>query len=198
MTHAIGIDVGGTKIAAGLVDLTRGVIDERRSIPTLPERGGAAVLADVLALARALHDAARAPVVAIGLGVCELVGPAGEITSDFTIAWRGTDVRGALAGIAPAAVDADVRAHALAEAVFGAGRGHDTFVFASVGTGISSCLVQQGVPYAGARGNALVLATGPVTVMDAHGRRVQILCSRNTPAAARWRAALAWRAPSRL
>src|SRR5438034_555667 len=54
---------------------------------------------------------------------------------------------------------ADVRAHARAEAAWGAGQRHRQFVFVTVGTGISSCLVLDGAPYAGARGEALVLAS---------------------------------------
>jgi glucokinase len=67
----------------------------------------------------------------------------------------------AIAG--PAVIEADVRAHALAEARYGAGRPYKLFVFITVGTGISSCLVQDGQPFAGARGNALVLASSPLT-----------------------------------
>jgi glucokinase len=52
-----------------------------------------------------------------------------------------------------------------------AGRGLESFVFVSVGSGISSCLVQQGRPFAGARGNALVLATMPLTIFDDEERR---------------------------
>jgi glucokinase len=166
--------VGGTKIAAGAVDVATGAVRDKRVIPTRPERNGDAVLADVLALARDLIDTrhltrtalrgAADTVLGIGLGVCELVSPHGEITSDFTIAWKGVPVQAALSEIAPAVVEADVRAHALAEARFGAGTGFDPFVFVSVGTGISACLVQGGTPFAGARGNALVLSTGPVSV----------------------------------
>ena len=42
---ALGVDVGGTKIAAGVVAFPEGVVRARREIPTLPQRGGAAVLA---------------------------------------------------------------------------------------------------------------------------------------------------------
>ncbi len=163
---AVGIDVGGTKIAAGLVDLDSGASMSRRLIPTLPARGGAAVLDDVLALAQALigiADDHERPVAGIGLGVCELVDGEGNITSDHTIAWRGVAVREALSRLAPTAVDADVRAHALAEARYGAGAGFGDWIFVTVGTGISSCLVLGGRPYRGARGNALVLASSPIT-----------------------------------
>ncbi len=174
MSYAIGIDVGGTKIAAGVLDLDarNGAILMRAHQPTAPQRGGDAVLGDVLALARDLHKRVKqagGEIAAIGMGVCELVNRCGEVTSDFTIAWKGVAVQAALNEIAPAVVEADVRAHALGEAIFGAGRGSDPFVFATVGTGISACLVQSGVPFVGARGNALVLATGPISIAAPDG-----------------------------
>lgn len=163
---AVGIDVGGTKIAAGLVDLSRGVVLMRRTLPTEPQRGGAAVLADVLTLAEAMLAEAQAreqEVRGIGLGVAELVDGDGNITSAHTIPWVGVPVQQRLAQFAPAMVESDVRTHALAEARYGAGRDFAQFVMVSVGTGISSCLVLDGKPHAGAHGNALVLATSPVT-----------------------------------
>ncbi len=163
---AVGIDVGGTKIAAGLVEFPSGRVLDRRATPTAPARGGEAVLEGALALARELLEGAarrKARVVGIGLGVAELVTPAGEVTSSQTIAWRGLPVRQRLAQLAPAVVESDVRAAALAEAVFGAGKPFRNFAFIIVGTGISYTLAIDGEPYAGARGNALVLATGSET-----------------------------------
>lgn len=167
-THTIiGIDVGGTKIAGGLVHFPSGELTHKRASPTLPQRGGEPVLHDVLSMARALmNDAAKdgAQVAGIGLGLCELVDPHGNVTSDFTVKWKGVPVQARLSELAPAVVESDVRAHAKAEAMFGEGRRFRDFVFLSVGTGISSCLVQNGVPYAGVRGNALVCATSPLTL----------------------------------
>jgi len=163
---AIGLDVGGTKIAAGIVALDSGKILERRTIPTRPERGGAAVLDDVFTLAQALYTGAATngvQVTGIGVGVAELVDHAGNITSSHSIAWQDMPVRERLARVAPTVVEADVRAHALAEARYGAGRPYQLFAFVTVGTGISCCLVQDGRPYAGARGNALILASSPLT-----------------------------------
>jgi glucokinase len=160
--------VGGTKIAAGIVALDSGKILEWRTIPTRPERGGVAVLDDVLALAEALYSLAGAhnvQVSGVGVGVAELVDRAGEVTSSHTIAWQGLPVRERLARVAPTVVEADVRAHALAEARYGAGRPYRLFAFVTVGTGISCCLVQDGRPYAGARGNALILASSPLTTV---------------------------------
>jgi glucokinase len=165
---AIGLDVGGTKIAGGLIDSGSGLVLARRAIPTHAERGGAAVLDDALALAASLRAEAERlalGVSGLGVGVAELVDREGNITSEHTIAWRGAPVRARFAQIAPATIEADVRAHALAEARYGAGRQYRLFAFVTVGTGISCCLVQDGAPYAGARGNALVLASSPLTTV---------------------------------
>src|SRR5689334_20082174 len=89
---AIGVDVGGTKIAAGLVALDSGAVLERQSISTHAARGGAAVLDDVVSIAEALiaHASARGRQVrGIGVGVPELVDLAGNITSGHAIAWQG-------------------------------------------------------------------------------------------------------------
>lgn len=165
--YAIGLDVGGTKIAGGLVDLATGRVELRRMIPTGANRGGAAVLRDVVHLAEKIHADATAQdrrVEGIGIGLCELVDAAGNVTSGHAIDWRDLPVADRFAHLAPTVVESDVRTAALAEARFGAGTAYDPFVYITVGTGISSCLVQNGIPYAGARGNALVLATGALTV----------------------------------
>lgn len=163
---AIGLDVGGTKIAAGLVLKPSGQVLQRRVIPTRPERGGDAVLDDVIALTGELLAAAarlRFEVLGIGVGIAELVDRQGRITSAHTIDWQRLPVQPRLAELAPTVVEADVRAAALAEAQFGAGQEYRLFTYVTVGTGISTCLVQAGRPYAGARGNALVLGSSPLT-----------------------------------
>lgn len=172
---AVGIDVGGTKIAAGLVD-PQGRVWARRVVPTDAHRGGAAVLATTERLAAELlaHASTAAWAVAgIGVAVCELVDPAGNVTSSHTVDWAGMPVQETLSQLAPVVVESDVRAPALAEARFGAGQDFTSFAYVTVGTGISSCLVIDGVPWAGERGNALVLATMPLTVAGADGALVE-------------------------
>lgn len=163
---AIGLDVGGTKIAGGIVDRTTGKVLARQVIPTLPKRGGQAVLADALALAETLLAEAQTQkfsVLGIGLGVCELVDPQGNVTSNNSFDWRNLPVQATFARLAPAVVESDARAPALAEAQFGAGQAFRLFAYVTVGTGISYCLVQEGKPFAGARGNAITLASMPLT-----------------------------------
>jgi len=171
----IGIDVGGTKIAGGVVALRDGQVLTRAQIPTGGGRGGAAVLDDAVALATRLKtDAERrgGRIASIGVGVAELVDPAGEIVSYERIGWPGLPVRERFAAVAPARIESDVRAAALAESRFGAGRHHDPFAYVTIGTGISYSLVIDGRPFPGARGAALVIANGPLTaVCPACGHR---------------------------
>jgi glucokinase len=141
---------------------------------TAPERGGAAVLADLRELAVALCDEARRremDPVAIGIGVCELVDRQGRIVSEATIRWKDVavdeDIRSATR--IPTYIDADVRAAARAEATFGAGRGFDVFLYVTIGTGISSCLVLDGVPYEGACGLVGTFASSPGLIPTVNG-----------------------------
>jgi len=168
---AVGLDIGGTKIAAGVVLWPSGKIVHRAVIPTRPGRGGRAVLKDTMNIAVTLVDWAKShdiKVAGIGAGVAELVDCDGNVTSDQTIRWRRTPVQRELSGIAPAHVESDVRAGALAEAIFGAGKGSRIFVYVTVGTGISYCLVQDGHPYRGANGNAIAFASSPLSTTCEH------------------------------
>jgi glucokinase len=168
---AIGLDIGGTKIAAGVVLWPSGEILRRTIISTKPTRGGEAVLRDTHDLARQLYDWARGErieVAGIGAGVAELVDPEGNVTSSCTIDWRDRPVQQRLSEIAPAQVESDVRAAALGEAIFGAGRGHRLFAYVTVGTGISYCLVRDAQPFKGAKGNAIVFASSPLSTVCTH------------------------------
>ena len=161
--HVIGIDVGGTKIAAGLMEFPEGRVLAQRLTPTLAHRGGRPVLDDVLRLARELAGATER-VDAIGLGVCELVDRDGKVASSNCIHWQGQPVREELSTIAPAVLEADVRAAALAESLFGAAKPFRTFLYVTVGTGISCCLMLEGKPFLGARGATGTMGSSPLSI----------------------------------
>lgn len=167
---AIGLDVGGTKIAGGVVCLDCGEIVARETIATRPDRGGEAVLADAVALARRLATEAKLlelQIEAIGIGVPELVSPDRSIRSRHVIDWQHLPVVETFATLARPVIVADVRAAALAEATLGAGAGYRIVAYVTIGTGISSCIVIDGEPLEGARGNALVLASAPLDTLCA-------------------------------
>jgi len=159
---SIGVDVGGTKIAAALVARGGGVL-ARTNVRTEASRPGRQVLADAVGAAREMASSASERgllVDGVGVGVPEIVDPLGRIATDAVIDWMDLPVEDAFSSLGPVAVVADVRAAALGEAVLGAGRGYRTFVYVTVGTGISHTLVVDGQPYAGARGAALLLGSG--------------------------------------
>lgn len=162
MRHAIGIDVGGTKISAAIVELDTARLLHKREVATHAARGGEAVLDRVRGLLIDLGRAAdrsRLRVDAVGLGICEIVGLDGRLQSASLIDWRDLDPTSSPQGLPPVHLVSDVRAAALAEARFGAARNVRDALYVSVGTGIASVLLIEGRPYAGAHGAALVLAT---------------------------------------
>lgn len=157
----VGLDVGGTKIAGGLVEPWSGRALAKQVVPTRPERGGQAVLDTATALAEELMQRGiqcSRNVQGIGVAVAEVVDLVGNVTSESTVRWQGLPIRQHLSRLAPATVESDVRAAALAEARLGAGRRFRTFLYVTVGTGVSACLVQDARPYAGARGGALLVS----------------------------------------
>jgi glucokinase len=164
---AVGLDVGGTKIAGGLVRFPSGAIHVRRVLDTLPARGGAAVWEDVERLAGELAHAAstlQEPLAGVGIGVCELVDRQGRVASAHSFDWRPPTFAESLSarlGV-PVRFEADVRAAALGEARFGAGRPYQNFLYVTIGTGISSCLVLDQQPYLGSRGLAGTMASSPL------------------------------------
>ncbi|MGH3658624.1 MAG: ROK family protein, partial [Micromonosporaceae bacterium] len=95
----------------------------------------------------------------IGVGLCELIDRDGQIRSGVTVDWRRLDVAAALGTVT---LESDVRAAALAEARFGAGRGKESFLYLSIGTGVAHTLVLGGQPYRGAHGYALMVGAPPI------------------------------------
>lgn len=177
---ALGIDVGGTKIAAGLVRCDTGVVEGFDVRPTPVADGGQAVLASCVDLAqRVLAATGWEGPAPVGVGICELVDLTGRAIAATTIDWRCCDISGAFAEVGPARLVSDVRAAAVAEAVHGAGAGQTPMLYLSVGTGISHCLVIDQVAYAGAHGSA-ILTGAPLIEDRAAGPAISREANRST------------------
>jgi glucokinase len=155
-----GVDLGGTKIQAVVVDAEHAVRGQARR-PT-PTRGGPADVAD--AMATALREAAAAAGVETsdlahaGVGSPGAVdAAAGTVTSARNLpGWEGTfplgkELRKRLH--APVALGNDVQVATDAEAALGAGRGHDSMLGVFWGTGVGGGIVLGGKPWVG-RGGA--------------------------------------------
>jgi glucokinase len=144
----IGVDVGGTKVAAGVVDEAGTVLARtRRPTPSASPSDVEDVIATCVAELRKDHD-----VEAVG------VGAAGFIDADRArvfvapnLSWRDEPLRDAVAariGL-PVVVENDANAAAWAEHRFGAGRGESHLVVITVGTGIGGGIVLDGRLYRG-------------------------------------------------
>ncbi len=154
----IGIDVGGTKISAGLVDL-QGNIHWSARHPTdisSPEAtlDGIARAAQELMVANHLDPE---NIEAIGFGIPGLVNAEKGIgIASVNLGWRNVSVRAGLEarlGIR-CAIDNDVRAGALGEAYFGGAKGLKNLVYLNIGTGISAVILIDGVFFLGSHGLA--------------------------------------------
>ena len=153
MLEAIGVDVGGTKVAVGRVRVGDGAVLDRRQFAT-GKADSDRVLADALSLAAEMMSP---EVGAIGVGLCELVDHDGIVRSAQTVDWLGLDLAASFGTIARTLIQSDVRAAARAEARYGTAKDCGHVLYVSVGTGVSCTLLIDGMPYSGADGFGLVL-----------------------------------------
>lgn len=157
MRHVLGIDLGGTKTAGGIIDAGGNVVFSS-AVPT-PSRAGAG---KVLQAAAALVTSLQAEAESRGLHVDALgVGSAGVIDSARGVVLSATDSIRGWAGTAlaaeltvrtglPATALNDVHAHALGESWLGAGAGVPSVLFMGMGTGVGGSYVLNGQPLEGA------------------------------------------------
>lgn len=155
---AIGIDVGGTKIAAGVVDEQGRVLARGRA--DTPGTDPAAILdtiGDLVDELRGEHDDSVGEIGALGIGAAGFVDASGS-TVLFAphLAWRDEPLRDAAAertGL-PVVVENDANASGWAEWRFGAVQGEPHVVLVTLGTGIGGAIVIDGKPYRGRFGLA--------------------------------------------
>jgi glucokinase len=150
--EAIGIDVGGTKIAVVRID-EHGEILASKTVPT-PAHDPEATLQTSIDTAKSV----RSPdVVAIGVGAAGIVDyHAGTLRYAPNLAWRELALRdrlGTALGL-PCVLDNDANVAAWAEFRFGAGRGSTDMLLVTVGTGIGGGIIAGGKTFRGAHGFA--------------------------------------------
>ncbi|AZA09989.1 ROK family protein [Corynebacterium pseudopelargi] len=144
--HSIGIDIGGTKIAGGIVAEQPTTILRRVQAPTPKEQ----VIEQVVECIAELINAHDEPIGSIGIGAPGVVDPhSGKVISAGPTmpTWAGTDIRCAVAAAFPntaIAIHNDVRVMGLGEALYGAGRGYQSALFLSLGTGVGGAIVRNG------------------------------------------------------
>ena len=154
----IGVDLGGTKTAAGIVD-DSGRLHAAESRPTPATAGAEAILATAVGLVTALLARARAAglePVAVGVGSAGVIDARdGSVVSatDSLTGWAGTPLAAHMSGMTglPAYAVNDVHAHNLGEHWKGASAGADSSLLVAVGTGVGGSLILAGEAHLGAR-----------------------------------------------
>jgi glucokinase len=149
----VGVDIGGTKVMAGVVDGSGSVLAVEQR-PTLGH--------DVRAVEDTIVDlvhgfASRFDVAAVGIGAAGFVDTTRSVVMFSPhLEWRREPLRARVAERlrVPVVVDNDANAAALAESRFGAGRGHRFVLCVNLGTGIGGAIVLDQRVYRGANGMA--------------------------------------------
>jgi len=142
---ALGIDIGGTKVAFALVDADGRELAATR-LATEPERGAEAVLGEALAEARAAFGTTLGGADAVGICVAGQVGPGGVVLGAPNLGWDGAPLGEITTRLFArrAVVMNDVHAAAWAEWRGGAGRGVEDLVVLFLGTGVGGAVIVGG------------------------------------------------------
>jgi len=150
---AIGIDIGGTKVAAGVVDETGRVLAiVRRRTPSRDPAHIADVVVEIVGQLRVDHD-----VEAVGIGAAGFVDvERAKVVFAANLAWRDTPLRDDIASRLDlrVIVENDANAAAWGEFRFGAGEEQPDVVVLTIGTGIGAGLILNGVLHRGRFGMA--------------------------------------------
>ncbi len=172
--YALGIDLGGTKTLAAVVDITSGEVVGSARKRTRAERGQDFVSQRTIELATAAISAANLapddPIIAIGVGAAGQIDRKAGVVVDAPNLGVHDMPLGSILGNQfgkPVYVGNDVEVAAQGENIFGSGHGYNNFVCIFIGTGIGSGIVQNGHLYTGLTGTA-----GEVghTIIEANGR----------------------------
>lgn len=146
------VDIGGTKIAVGIVDNDGKVLSKLES-PTNADRGYSYGLAQIVRLLQETARSAEVELSGIGIGSTGLVYPfTGEFGDvDFLPTWKGCNPVQDLARefSVRVALENDGDAAVLGEAAWGAGRGKSRLIYVTVGTGIGAGIILDGKLYRG-------------------------------------------------
>ena len=185
----VGVDIGGTKVAAGVVDSNGQILSHIR-VPMFSHSSAEEGLNAVLA---AIEQVTAGSLAIAGIGICS-PGPLDPMTGVILNppnlpCWRNFSLAESVQKIYPVTVkvDNDANAAALAEARWGAARGYNNVFYATIGTGIGTGIVIDGKMFhgrtgaAGEGGHTSIDYLGPVCGCGKPGC-IEVLASGNAVA----------------
>jgi glucokinase len=148
----VGIDIGGTKIAGGVVDAEGRIVEKLRVDTPVDTRALADAVVDMARHFGASHDIAAVGVAAAGFIDRERA----SVIHAPNIAWRDEPLKAILEARidVPVTIENDANAAGWAEFRFGAGRDVDDMVMLTMGTGVGGAVIASGALYRGGHGIA--------------------------------------------
>lgn len=172
------VDIGGTKIAVGMVD-DDGRLLKRLETPTAADLGYAKALDRTADLLRQVAHNTGTEITGIGIGSTGPVDPfSGEIGDvNFLPGWQGSPIIADLSRLfrVKVAMENDADAAALGEAGWGAGKNKTRLIYITVGTGIGGGIILDGELYRGVEhahpeiGHHVIDVSGPACPCGFHG-----------------------------
>lgn len=154
-SYAIGVDVGGTRVAAGLVDRKGRLLKEVRTL-TPREAGPFAIVDAIIELIEDVTSGVHpAEIAGIGVGLpaqIDFLKQSVEYCTNLPLA--GVDMRSLIMSRVrhSVTIDNDSNCAGIGESRFGAGKGVRNFVMITLGTGVGGALFLDGECYRGSRG----------------------------------------------
>lgn len=166
MKKCIGIDLGGTTVKLGLF-CEDGTLLEKWEIPTRTEENGKYILSDIAGSIKERIEAegiCRAEVLGAGLGVPGPMLPDGYVEACVNLGWRDINPQKELSSLLgfPVYGGNDANVAALGEYWQGGGRGYDSVVAVTLGTGVGSGIILNGDIVTGSNGMGGELGHVPV------------------------------------
>ena len=151
----VGIDIGGTKIAGGVVDSDGRIVEKLRVDTPVDTRALADAVVDMARHLRAAHDVSAVGVAAAGF----IDRDRATVIHAPNIAWHNEPLKAILEARidVPVTIENDANAAGWAEFRFGAGRDVDNMVMLTMGTGVGGAIVLDGELFRGGHGVAAEL-----------------------------------------
>lgn len=158
MKYRLGVDLGGTNIAVGVVDEDNKIVS-RASMPTALPRPADAIAASIAeACVKAIGEAGieREDIVSVGVGTPGAVNSSGIVENDANLGFVNTPLRDMIYDLLKIEtfIGNDANCAALGEQVAGAGRGTKNFIMVTLGTGVGGGIVLDGKLLTGVNGAA--------------------------------------------
>ncbi len=161
---SIGVDIGGTKTAIGIVDTIYGTVSSKKIIASKTFKNDKKNLD--LIVKTTLELANKYKIKNIGIGVPELINNNGIVKGSYNFKWNNLNFKNIFPSDFSIKVDSDVRCHLIAEQKFGKGRNINNFIYINIGSGLSYSHYRENKIYSGSKGYAIHFASSVISLYD--------------------------------